>query len=522
MGPTLLVMRFSLVFLCIAYCSSALATDEIIPTSQVGLTCPEIVDAALYKLDPAFAAKRMNHRFANAFQFSADGSFATIRHYSYPDTETVTLRSLGNGAVVTAFAWQGQVGNLHSISSVAFDGERKQVIGLTVNTFSDGSDVVAIWDGQSGSLQERVVIPAVAHFKKVSTRSGMHYLHTDISLAHPYYIRSRLRSVSSGGGVPARELGVQIVDWKRKGILQLEDASPDFLGRIRDPFSPKFRYAAILKKDQSTIQIQSFGKIDSQLQTAENPIRAKLQGFTRGILGEPGTGEFSAHLRHSEEVIEGLLSESLPLLVTHTASGLHVWDTKQGKLLFEISQPGIARFRLIDRLGILAFTDSHKNLTLYSIEDQKRIKVLEGFEPYAIHTHLNTYNDHSAFIYLKDGAVFELAKASPIGANKINFDLIATGIHLNSRNNSLQTSVQTSKGKYFIHCYSSVENSRAYQLDVYSLIGDGQPLQSMMYSTSAFHSQIALDPTGQKILYTLDEESSGLISLPHLLEELGL
>jgi hypothetical protein len=519
--PNLAPMRIFAVTLAFLCSASAQATHEIIPTSLNGPSCPEIVDAAISKLEPTITLQRMRHRFARAFSFSSDGNFATIHHSSYPDKESVTLRSLKTGEALTSFVWVGPNGNLHDISSVAFDGASKRVVGLTENSFSDGSDVIVSWDGRNGAIEESVVIPATTKFFPVLTRAESHSLHTDISLDHPYYIRSSLRSVRTQGGEYTKELGVQLVDWKNKGMFQIQDASPNFLTRIREPLNTRFGYAAILKSDQTRIELQSFQTIEKHLKPSANKFIEHIDQIGRVFRSNQSTADFSASLKHKTEVEEVLLSTTSPILVARTNSGLHVWNAKTGAPLFEVHAQ-VRQFRILEEMGVLAYTDGAGNLGLYSLELAKELRVFPGFEPYYLSSNLVTSAAHSAFITLKDGSVVEVTKSSTPGTGTPEFGFVDSNIRLIRHNKSIFTAAHTKAGRYLVHTYQLNNNRGTFQLDVYSLEGDGKPLRSMTYTTSASQPQIELDPTGQRILYTFDDESTGMISLGRLLSELGL
>jgi hypothetical protein len=470
--------------------------------------------------------------------------YLAIHHDIFPDGEQITLRSLGTGEKLASLLWRGKGNALFDLRSAAVDGESMRIVGLAENFFSDQTDAVLSWDGRGDSLIENVEIqpPQNQDYVPASAYGNNHSFRTDISLAHPYYVRTRLRS--SGKGIPEpKEYTAQIVDWQNMRLLKLPLAAINFLSVISEPLSARFRYAAVLQGDGKAVQLVSFDEIARQMAKAPPPVEGllghvgkALRSFARigsksAISALAGTApgqyaaalpEFSASLAHDHPVRKAVLSKWAPFLVTQSDAGLHIWNAKTGDEIGSIDS-SVKDFRVLDQMGLLAYADGSGNLALYSLLQARQVATFSGFSYYNLDSRLENRSQGLAYVTLDNGLVMQVAETFAHEPGQPSYDASDTGLTLKlPLNRSYRTAIQTKKGRYFLQVYERQERDAILTVDVFTLDGKGRKIASLSFPMSAFQAEFRLDPSGNKVIYARDETETGILHLDRLLAGEGL
>ncbi len=496
----------------------------------------------------------VTHKFAEAFTFIGS-NYVLIRHEAHPGEELITARSLVTGERLASLFWRGKDGRLFSVGSVAFDVDSLRIAALAHNFFTDKTDAVVLWDGRDGKLDEHVEIEPLRDqdYRPFSAGESSIIFRTGISFAHPFFLRADIRRARSGRDSDSQEFAAQIVDWKSKGTLNLLDADVD-LSVVGSPLNSRFGYAAILLDGGKTLQLIPFADIARRMNEGVHPASGML---VDGVTALPGVKEqspaigadeqltspavasqsvaarpqFSVSLIHQQKVELAILSNSAPILITQTKEGLHIWNAQEGAKIGFIKGEGIKSFRVLDQMGLLAYTDSSNKLFLYSISHGREVATFSDFKYYYLHSRLEDRTPGIAYITLENGTVMQVSGTFAQGSWLPDYTVSSTGVHLKlPENMSYRTVVETSKGRYLALVYELYKRDvspgggsvKSLVIDFFSLDGRGEKVASQVFPVQAFQSQFSLDPTGQWVVFTSSEIATGILSLGNLLEEKGL
>ena len=474
----------------------------------------------------------MTHKFARAFDFSADGDFVAIHHDIYPDAEQITVRRLATGEKVSSVLWRGKGDRLFDSRSTIFDGTTGRVVALGENGHTDESDEVVRYDGLDGGKVETREIARIPDHAFTPIKGGRqnHSFHSDLSLEHPYYVRTRARSVERRPGhgyEDEREFAALMVDWTTGLFWRVPNASVNYSSVIPRPFNAPQGYAAVLLEDEVTVELIRTDEIArhvgaSAARAGGGWARRWSTKVAAWAGGSSARSNANPRLIHDQPVRKVHLVEGSPLLVTQTAAGLTIWDSRTGLRKGVIEAP-IKEVRVLDRLDVLAYTVSGGRLVFYSLTLGREVARTDQFAWYSLNARLVMQRPDRALVILGQGQVLEFKRLSTNPYAKTPYALRPTGFVLpgGDPGGYLYGILTTSKGDYVSRIHHAAEG-KVVRTDVFAMVPGGELKTTVDFDLLAFQSQYRLDPTGRTLVYTADETRTGILNLQRLIEARGL
>lgn len=469
--------------------------------------------ALVQSVRPGFVSPSTRHHFFQAFEFSADGDFAITRHQEYPGREVLTVRSTATGEALGSLLWQGKDKGLAELRSVAVDSKSRRVVASAINAFADRSDTVVVWslDGEQADNPKVIEFPAPDAYFVVPIEGSIGTYRSSISAEHPFFVRAELSQSPSFRTRTRmsenRIIAIQILDWSTGGILNLPQASQGYLRVISQPFSSAYQYALVLQDGETNLQVMSFDELKRNMRQPRSGLAGKLDAFINYATRKR---EFRSTLVHQERIEQAELLGFAPLVVSRTKSGIFIWNAKTGKLEDQIPAKNTREFRVLGNLGLLAFTDDHERLSIYSICNQRMIAEFPGFKHFNLEYRVKVDEvTGSAIVNMDNG---EILIVSQDGAERTNLKIDSV--------NMAQTSLVTRpNGRYFVRLVQTGSNN--LRVSIYSL-DHSSPVAGTTISLGGEFRRYGIAPFGQSIFYTEDNNRTGILSLEQLFATAGL